>query len=87
MNGRYASQPQLPVPQDDGTTRPMSTPRISLARPAAAFYQVREGDRLDLLARTVFDDTTAWWALADTNPQTDPLALERTGTTLAVPGA
>lgn len=87
MNGRYTDQPQVQVPQDDGTTRPLSTPRVSVPLAAAAEYRVREGDRLDLLARTVFDDTTAWWALADANPQADPLALERTGTTLAVPGA
>lgn len=85
--GRYDGQPNLTVPQDDGTTRPMSTPRISVAPPPALLYQVREGDRLDLLAAATQADSTRWWVIADANPAADALALERPGTLLEAPRA
>ena len=87
MSGRYGSQPHLDVPQDDGTTRPMSTPRISVAPRADVLYPVRAGDRLDLLADVALADSTRWWSIADANPQADALALEEPGTLLAVPDA
>jgi hypothetical protein len=87
MTSRYDGRPTLAVPQDDGTTRPMSVPRISVAAEIAALYQVRDGDRLDRLAGTALGNTTAWWRIADANPQTDPLRLEHTGVVLGVPGA
>jgi hypothetical protein len=86
-NGRYAGQNQLPVPQDDGTTRPMSTPRISVSPPPALLYQVHEGDRLDILAGRALSDSTRWWIIADANAAADALALEEPGTVLEVPGA
>jgi len=87
VTGRYAAQPQLQVPQDDGTTRPLSTPRVSVASRADVLYPVRAGDRLDLLAGAALGDSTRWWAIADANPEADALALECPGTLLAVPGA
>lgn len=85
--GRYARQPVLQVPQDDGTTRPMSTPRVSVSPQPALLYQVHEGDRLDILAGRALSDTTQWWVIADANPPADALALEEPGTILEVPGA
>lgn len=85
MTGRYASQPRLDVPQDDGSTRPMTTPRIAVAPRADVLYPVRAGDRLDLLAKTALADSTRWWSIADANPPADALALEEPGTILAVP--
>lgn len=87
MTGRYADRPHLAVPQDDGTTRPMSTPRISVAPRADVAYPVRAGDRLDLLARAALADSTRWWSIADANPAADALALEEPGTIVAVPDA
>lgn len=87
MTGRYAAQGALSVPQGDGTTRPLSTPRIAPSAAADVRYVVRDGDRLDLLAFTAYGDSTRWWIIADANPEEDPLRLERTGTTLAVPDA
>jgi hypothetical protein len=84
--GRYDSQPQLAVAQDDGSTRPMSTPRVSVAPPPALLYEVHEGDRLDILAGRALSDSTRWWAIADANPPADALALEQPGTLLEVPG-
>ena len=86
MSGRYDSQPRLDVPQDDGTTRPMGTPRISVAPRADVRYPVRAGDRLDLLADVALADSTRWWSIADANPPADALSLEEPGTLLAVPG-
>jgi hypothetical protein len=85
MAGRYDAQSQLVVPQDDGTTRPLSSPRISVAPQAALLYTVREGDRVDIVAGKALADTTRWWQIADANPPADALALEEPGTTLAVP--
>jgi nucleoid-associated protein YgaU len=87
MNSRYADQGHLDVPQDDGTTRPLSTPRIAVAPPIHVVYPVREGDRLDLLATAVLEDSTRWWVIADANIQADALRLEAPGTMLAVPDA
>lgn len=87
MSGRYDAQPRLAVPQDDGTTRPMSTPRVSVQPGTDVVYPVREGDRLDLLAGVALGDTTRWWAIADANPRANALELEEPGTPLAVPHA
>lgn len=87
MSGRYDGQARLTVPQDDGSTRPMSTPRVSVQPPSDVVYPVREGDRLDLLAGAALGDSTRWWVIADANPPANALALERTGTPLAVPNA
>ncbi len=87
MTGRYDAQAQLAVPQDDGTSRPMSTPRVSVAPPPAVLYQVHEGDRLDLLAAAALADSTRWWSIADANPPADAFALETPGTILEVPNA
>lgn len=87
MTGRYDAQARLTVPQDDGTTRPMSTPRVSVRPATDLIYPVREGDRLDLLAGAALGDSTRWWVIADANPRANPLDLERTGTQLEVPHA
>lgn len=87
MTSRYDGSAVLTVPQDDGTTRPMGVPRVAPAGEVAVTYQVRDGDRLDRLAGATLGDTTAWWRIADANPQADPLRLERTGTLLGIPHA
>jgi nucleoid-associated protein YgaU len=87
MTGRYDGAAQVAAPQDDGTTRPMTVPRVSVRPASDVVYPVRDGDRLDLLAGAALGDSTRWWALADANPAENALELERTGTPLAVPGA
>jgi hypothetical protein len=86
---RYAAPATLTVPAPGGGTRTMGVPRTVPApdpRPAAG-YQVRDGDRLDLLGRAVTADTTGWWRIADANPFEDPTELERPGRTIRIPGA
>ena len=87
MSGRYDGQAQLAVPQDDGTTRPMSTPRVSVQPATDVVYPVREGDRLDLLAGAALGDSTAGGSSPTPTRAPTPLDLERTGTPLAVPNA
>jgi hypothetical protein len=83
---RYAGQATITVPQDDGTTRPFGVPRVALPIPATVTYQVREGDRLDLLAATALNDSTGWWRIADANPYLDALVDARPGTVIGIPG-
>ncbi len=82
---RYAGQATITVPQDDGTTRPLGVPRVALALTAAITYQVREGDRLDLLAASALSDSTGWWRIADANPVADALADTQPGTVIGIP--
>ena len=82
---RYAGQATITVPQDDGTTRPLGVPRVALTLAAAVTYQVRDGDRLDLLAASTFNDSTGWWRIADANPAADALADTQPGTVIGIP--
>ena len=82
---RYAGQATVSVPTPDGP-RVMGTPRIAAQPPVRESHLVRPGDRLDLLGRALTGDTTAWWRLADANPEADATLLERPGRTIAVPG-
>jgi hypothetical protein len=84
-NSRYIGQRTITVPQDDGTTRVLGVPRIASQLPEAVRYTVREGDRLDLLASTALNDSTGWWRIADTNPESDPLATTEPGTSIGIP--
>ena len=52
------------------------------------FWTVKEGDRLDLIAGQVFQDSTLWRPIADENNIEDPLNFpldEQVGTVLAIP--
>jgi nucleoid-associated protein YgaU len=82
---RYAGQATITVPQDDSTTRPLGVPRVALALTAAITYQVREGDRLDLLAAAALGESTGWWRIADANPAADALADTEPGTVIGIP--
>jgi hypothetical protein len=65
----------------DGREIPYATRRL-LAQPGTfttlSRYQVREGDRLDVLANRQFGDAEQWWRLADPNPTLDPRDLTAT---------
>lgn len=87
---RYAGVPVIRVPLPDGTVRVMTAPRIAPATDPAApgpRYQVRAGDRLDLLAHAVYADSTQWWRLADVNPFPDARRLEEPGRIVRLPRA
>ena len=84
---RYANLPVIAVPAPDGTTRTLGVPRIAPEPPPGGSYEVRAGDRLDLLGRAATGDTTRWWVLADANPWADATRLERPGETIGLPRA
>ncbi|MDI2131689.1 hypothetical protein [Yinghuangia seranimata] len=89
-SSRYAGSPVVRVPLPDGTVRAMTTPRTVPAPGAVGpgpRYQVRAGDRLDLLAHAVYADSTQWWRLADANPFADACVLEEPGRIMRLPQA
>lgn len=63
-----------------GRVATLKSTREAAATELALIYQVREGDRLDLLAHKFFHDPRKWWLIADANP--DALTPEE----LLVPG-
>lgn len=83
--GRYAKQPVVEVPLAGGAVRRMTAPRVVPAAPVQGSYDVREGDRLDLMALAATGDSTQWWRLADANPWPDATRLERPGQTVDLP--
>jgi nucleoid-associated protein YgaU len=84
---RYANLPEIAVPAPDGTTRILGAPRVAPEPPPGGSYEVRAGDRLDLLGRAATGDTTRWWVLADANPWADATRLEEPGETIGLPRA
>jgi nucleoid-associated protein YgaU len=81
---RYAGQPTITVPGPAGD-RVLSAPRVAPRPRVVGRYDVRAGDRLDLIARAALGDTTSWWRIADANPWPDATLLERPGQTIALP--
>lgn len=84
---RYAGLPEITVQAPDGTIRTMSAPRVAPEPPLSGNYQVRGGDRLDLLGQAATGDSTRWWVLADANPWDDATRLEEPGETIELPRA
>lgn len=85
-SSRYARQPVVEITQPDGTVRRMSAPRLAPRPPLRGRYDVRAGDRLDLMAQAATGDSTQWWRLADANPWSDPTRLEQPGQPIDLPG-
>ena len=84
---RYFGLPQITVQAPDGSSRVMGAPRVAPEPPLNGSYDVRDGDRLDLLGRAATGDTTRWWVLADANPWADATRLEEPGETIGLPRA
>lgn len=82
---RYHGGRTIVVTGADGTARTMLVPRIAAEPPTNGTYEVRPGDRLDLLGHAAFNDTTQWWRLADANPFHDADHLEQPGTVMRLP--
>ncbi|MGH1491151.1 MAG: LysM domain-containing protein [Acidimicrobiales bacterium] len=60
-------------------------PRVAPEADVNGSYEIRQGDRLDLLAHAAFRDSTQWWRLADANPWHDATRLEIPGTNVELP--
>jgi len=52
--------------------------------PDDAFYTVREGDRIDLIAYHYLGDASLWWIICDYNDIFFPLEIDA-GTVLRIP--
>jgi nucleoid-associated protein YgaU len=65
---RYLRVADYTVEAADGTTRKLKATREPAATQPGLTYQVREGDRLDLLAYKFYRNPRKWWLIADANP-------------------
>lgn len=70
---------QFKDPEENGPQNPTSG-----GGPIQRVWQVRRGDRLDVIAAEVYGDATKWRLIADYNQITNPLAL-RPGRRLTIP--
>jgi len=77
---RYQRVPDATFIDGEGRRVQLKRTREPAQTESALVYQVRQGDRLDLLANKFFRDPRKWWLIADANP--DVLAPEQ----LLVPG-
>jgi hypothetical protein len=84
---RYYGETELTVPAPDGSSRVLGAPRVVPTQPLQGTYQIRPGDRLDLMAHVATGDSTKWWVLADANPFADATRLEQPGQTIELPRA
>jgi nucleoid-associated protein YgaU len=82
---RYAGLRTVTIPGPHGSAIVLGVPRVVPAPTTAGLYQVRPGDRLDLMAQAALGDTTRWWVLADANPWSDADRLETPGQTIELP--
>lgn len=74
---RNVENASLTVTEADGTTRQITYKRRRFLPRLDAFSQVaqhplREGERLDLIAREYLDDSERYWQICDANPILHP---------------
>jgi len=65
---RYLRVTDYTLDAGDGSQRKLKATREPLQTQTALTYQVREGDRLDLLAYKFYRNPRKWWLIADANP-------------------
>lgn len=65
---RYLRVADYTIEAGDGAARKLKAAREPVATETALTYQVREGDRLDLLAYKFYRNPRKWWLIADANP-------------------
>lgn len=66
---RYLRVAEYSLVDAEGNARTLKCVREPRVLQAAHEYQVREGDRLDLLATKFYRNPRKWWLIADANPQ------------------
>lgn len=67
-NSRYRDSRRF-VPEGNRPVRCKGVrPRAIGAAPGVLEHVIREGDRLDLLARHYYSDDRLWWRIVDANP-------------------
>lgn len=72
---RYHGLPTDTVPHPDGRTVTVVKLR-RLPRVEGTPVALRDGDRLDLIARARLEDGTAYWRIADANTELEARRLE-----------
>lgn len=83
---RYLRVADYTLEAGDGTPRKLKATREPVATEIALTYQVREGDRLDLLAYKFYRNPRKWWLIADANPDClAPDQLLAPGRVLTIP--
>jgi hypothetical protein len=82
---RYAGSRRVAVVGAGGEEITMLVPRMAPEPRVNGSYEIRDSDRLDLLASTALGDSTRWWVLADANPWTDATQIETPGTIIRLP--
>jgi Phage Tail Protein X len=85
-NSRYVTQPVLVLPNDDGSYSP-TVFRGPIGLPATFYhYQIRQGDRFDIIANSFYGDSTLYWLIADANPEIFfPGGILTPGVTVRIP--
>jgi hypothetical protein len=86
-SSRYAKQPTVLVPGPSGTLVEAVTIR-RLPPVAGGAWEVKENDRLDLIAYTALADAPRFWRVADANTELDAASglTATVGDIIAVPG-
>jgi nucleoid-associated protein YgaU len=83
---RYLRVGDFSVIDEKGGSRTLKRVREPRSLEAAHEYQVREGDRLDLLATKFYRNPRKWWLIADANPHIlSPEDLLKPGEVILVP--
>jgi len=66
---RYLRVAEYSTVDASGSRRTLKRAREAPLVEVAQLYQVREGDRLDLLAQKFYRNPRKWWLIADANPR------------------
>jgi hypothetical protein len=86
-DSRYMNQPVIMVPGGDGTSHPtVFGPPVTMVNKFFP-YQVREGDRFDLIADYFFQRPDLWWYIANANPEVFYPGELLPGSIIRIPGS
>jgi phage tail protein X len=83
---RYLRVKDYTVTDARGRQVKVKRPRPQALVTGSFLYQVKEGDRLDLLAQKFYHNPRKWWLICDANPGLMyPDDYLRSGLTLVIP--
>jgi phage tail protein X len=89
QRSRYVNSTVAKLPTRDGTSAVRAviakTPGVKVFN--FTYYRVRDIDRIDGLARYFFGDETAWWIIANANPEILAWDEIEDGTIIRIPDA
>ena len=76
QGSRYLTVKDYTVTGKDGRSVKLKRTRSLRATQSSFVYQVKQGDRLDLLAQKFYRTPRKWWLIVDANPGfVDPVDL------------